>query len=573
MRSLASVIKEILYGYIAQDSISDTANEQKAENYFLDFFAEQPYFKAHPDYIGAQPIENDPYGRAAVWAMVRGVGISDNNVPEMYPDTVVCIHHHDVVTVEDFKSLSPYAFSPDELEAQMKPICESFSREAYEDYTSGEWLFGRGGCDMKGGGSVQMALMASYAEEILAFENDKAAGHREGVPFKGNMIILSVPDEENLSAGMRAGVVLLKSLKDKLGFRYKLMINSEPHQRKDKNVGIFSFGSIGKVMPYVYVRGCLAHAGKVFEGLNPTHVMSEIVRRTEINMNFSDIVGNEAAPPPTWLYLRENKLSYDVSMPLTINGCLSVLTLNQSPSSVMAKLRCVCEEAFDDVIDRMNVNYRRFAEATHQDNKALPWQTKVVDFGELLEEARAGYGAAFDKAYADNMAVIREAISKGEESLIMANFKLVDFVYDYIDDLSPRVVIGLVPPYYPNVANRLSKQDEKIENLYTVLNGMTEEKWQQTYTQEDFYTGISDLSYSSLKDHKAIEESLKKNMPFFGDIYDLPLEEIEAIAMPGVNIGPWGKDFHKLTERVYKEDLYERTPQILDFAIKYVFGE
>ena len=30
--------------------------------------------------------------------------------------------------------------------------------------------------------------------------------------------------------------------------------------------------------------------------------------------------------------------------------------------------------------------------------------------------------------------------------------------------------------------------------------------------------------------------------------------------MAGINIGPWGKDFHKLTERVYKEDLYERTP-------------
>ena len=38
--------------------------------------------------------------------------------------------------------------------------------------------------------------------------------------------------------------------------------------------------------------------------------------------------------------------------------------------------------------------------------------------------------------------------------------------------------------------------------------------------------------------------------------------------MACVNIGPWGKDFHKLTERVYKEDLYERTPEILDFAVR-----
>lgn len=37
--------------------------------------------------------------------------------------------------------------------------------------------------------------------------------------------------------------------------------------------------------------------------------------------------------------------------------------------------------------------------------------------------------------------------------------------------------------------------------------------------------------------------------------------------MAGINIGPWGKDFHKLTERVFMPDLYDRTPHILDHAI------
>ena len=69
-------------------------------------------------------------------------------------------------------------------------------------------------------------------------------------------------------------------------------------------------------------------------------------------------------------------------------------------------------------------------------------------------------------------------------------------------------------------------------------------------------------------DSRKIEESLKNNMPFFGEIYSLPLAEMQNISMPCVNIGPWGKDFHKLTERVYKEDLYERTPEILDFAVR-----
>ena len=56
-------------------------------------------------------------------------------------------------------------------------------------------------------------------------------------------------------------------------------------------------------------------------------------------------------------------------------------------------------------------------------------------------------------------------------------------------------------------------------------------------------------------------------MPFYGTLYDIAISDIETISMPCINIGPWGKDFHKLTERVCKEDLYERTPRIINKAV------
>jgi arginine utilization protein RocB len=43
------------------------------------------------------------------------------------------------------------------------------------------------------------------------------------------------------------------------------IINSEPHQRKNKDIGIFPEGSVGKLMPFGYVRGYMTHIGKVFE--------------------------------------------------------------------------------------------------------------------------------------------------------------------------------------------------------------------------------------------------------------------------------------------------------------------
>ena len=132
-----------------------------------------------------------------------------------------------------------------------------------------------------------------------------------------------------------------------------------------------------------------------------------------------------------------------------------------------------------------------------------------------------------------------------------------------------------MPPYYPHVANCLGFEDERpeIAELYEKLNAFTEKTYGQTYVKEYYYTGISDLSYSGIRGSEKLEDDLSMNMPFFGGIYDLPLGDIEKISMPCVNIGPWGKDFHKLTERVLKEDLYVRTPEILNYAVKMILGE
>lgn len=207
MLDLGNEIKEILYGYVACKSVTASREEKSAEAFFLNYFKDKAYFKAHPELYGAYPIEGDQYGRAAVWAMVKGQGDS----------AVVLIHHNDVVGVEDFKRLKDYAFSPDELYRELAAVKDTLSEEAKADFESNQYLFGRGVCDMKGGGSIQMALLNHYS----TLKN-----------FRGNVIVLGLPDEENLSAGMRAGVQLLAELKEKYGLKYQLMINSEPHQRK-----------------------------------------------------------------------------------------------------------------------------------------------------------------------------------------------------------------------------------------------------------------------------------------------------------------------------------------------------
>ncbi len=541
---LSEKIKEILYEYVKIESFTNTSGERLVEEFFTAHFGEIPYFKEHPDNWGLYPVENDPLGRHVCWAMVRGKGNK----------TVAMVHHYDIVDIEDYKLLKPLAFSPDELAAALADHKDMLPEDALVDLEAGSFVFCRGGCDMKAGGAIQYALLEEYS---------KLAN------FEGNVIVLGVPDEENLSAGMRAAVRLLAELKEKQGLEYLMMINSEPHQRKDFSKGVFSEGTVGKMMPFVYVRGFLSHAGKVFEGLNPVSVLSEIVAKTEVNMDFADVVDGEAAPPPTWLYQKDSKDRYDVSMPLSAQGCFSVLTLKQTPAELLGKVKRVCEDGFLTVIERLNENYEKFLAATGQPVKKLPWKVKTVGFGELYEEAKAQHGTVFEEAYEMERERILRDLAEGRINMIEGNFQLIEKIYDYIEDISPRVVYGLLPPYYPNVSNvYFDGIAEEASGLSEKLSTYTQEEYGQIYDKEYFYTGICDLSYINIDDPTAQRESVAGAMPLFGAYYDIPFEQIKAISMAGINIGPWGKDFHKLTERVYKEDLYERTPRILDYAVK-----
>ena len=549
--NLSSKIKALLYDYMKIETFTGTANERLVEDFFVKHFENIPYFKEHPDYWGLYKIEGDVFDRSVCWAMVKG---SEN--PE---NAVVLIHHYDVVGIEDFKTLKDYAFSPDLLAEELLKNQEMLNQEAREDLLSGDYIFGKGGCDMKAGGSIQYSLLEEYSKTL---------------DLPGTVIVISVPDEENLSAGMRGAAVLLSELKKAHGFNYKLMINSEPHQRKNPEKGIYSLGSVGKLLPFVYVRGYMSHAGKAFEGLNPDNIMAEVIRRTELNMDLSDAFGNECSPPPTWLNVKDSKALYDVSMPLSAFGCLSVLTLTSTPSEILEKIKTICEESFDKIIKEMNASYLEFRRRRGEKEESLPWEVCVNTFSDLMKEAEDSCGNSFDELYQSKFNEVKEKFHSGEYSIIDSNFKLVEFLLELVEDTRPRIIYGLVPPYYPCTSNiEYEKNDEKIKNLTDVLNEFTFKEFNQIYDREYFFTGISDLSYVSMSDPETVRHSIEKSMPLFGELYDIPFEEIHDISMPMINIGPWGKDFHKLTERVLKEDTLVRTPRILNHAIEFILDQ
>lgn len=545
--AIGGEIEEILRGYVAVPSVTGTDGEREATRFFLDFFSAVPYFRAHRDHCGAHPLPGDSLDRSVAWALVKGRG----------RETVVLIHHSDVVGVEDFRRCREEAFSPVDLERALLALGEELPEEARRDLESGRFLFGRGSCDMKGGGAIQMALLRRWS-----------LAEREG-----NLLLLALPDEENLSAGMRAALRLLLDLREKWGLDYRLMIDSEPHQRKDPERGLLSAGSVGKLMPFVYVRGSLSHAGKVFEGFNPLNLLCAVVRKTEGSPSFIDCRDGEASPPPTWLHLKDGKERYDVSMPLSAYGYFSVLTLGKEPAEVLEQVRQVCLEAFGDVLSDLQGSWDHFCRTTGRSPSSLSWRPRVMSFGELLDEARRRGGDSFERSRAAREEDLKREMLSGRLSLAEGNRVLIEGLSEAVDDGRPHVVYGLLPPYYPHRSNGLlPDQEETLAGLGENLALFARESWNQPYDVEAYYTGISDMSYSGIADGKAVAQVLAATMPLFPSVYDLPLEALSRLSMACINIGPWGKDFHKMTERVFREDLFDRTPRLLLRAIETVLG-
>lgn len=535
--NLESRIENLFYELVSIKSDTGTILEKDIEQFIHSELSEYSYFENNPNHFGKFDL-NDHLDRQIIWGLLKGKS----------NETIVLLHHHDVVDTFDYGKYEAYAFQPKKLKKIYQTL--NFNEEISKDLKNDDWCFGRGTSDMKAGAAIQMALLEYYSQ----LDN-----------FTGNILLLSVPDEETYSSGMRSSIELLNQLKKSFKLDYKLLINSEPHERTNENEGTYYNGSVGKIMPIVYVKGRKSHIGQIFSGFNPLSVLSRIAIMTETNMSFSDQIGDNISPPPSWSYLKDFKKSYDASIPEAAGGYFSVLTLSQTPKDILEKLKTISKEAFEIAIRQLNNEYKEFM----SDESTIDIKVKVMYFSEIYDLALSKHGKEFEKVYFNTIDEIKEEIAKGETIIPNSNFKLIKKTLEYIDDPSPIVVISISPPYYPHVSNDFLETDEKIDRLHHVIN-QSANSFQETYRLQKYFMGISDLSYTSLNNSEEVVPYIKNNMPLWDHLYNIDFKGLKKLNIPVVNVGPWGKDLHKLTERVNLADLKTHTPKIIMDIIENV---
>jgi len=532
---------QLLFNHLIQlQSDTGTVQEIAIAKEIHHHLATLPYFKKHPEHLHLQEIPKDPFGRYNVIGLIKGR--SDK--------TTIMIHHHDAVDIDVYEDLKDLALSPALLKEALKD--KSFPEEITRDLEDSNWLFGRGTADMKAGAAIQLTLMEEFSKDPT---------------FEDNLIILSVCDEENLSAGMRAASAVLKELQHTYKLDYKVMINSEPVGRIDETTGIYYEGTVGKIMPVLFAKGKKAHIGEVYSGFNPLMLLSEIQGEIELNPALTDVYKGEVSPSPTWVHYRDRKAMYDASLPEAAAAYFSILTLEKTPKRIIEDIRSLSEKAFTRAIQR----YEACVDAVNQQSATpinkLTFQPLVMTIDELHSDLVHLRGSTYTDAMETESKRLKVLLDSGAVNLQNASIQLIEKAVSFVDHDDPFVVIGYSGPYYPHLTNEKLGLSHTAQ-FETLLNTITKKHFGRSYKKFHYFMGISDFSYTSLRINKEDIDTIEKNMLGWNTFYHIPFKDLSALNIPMMNIGPWGKDLHKLTERVHIEDAFMNVPLIIKDFIK-----
>jgi len=532
----------------ARSSIVGTEGEVEIAKVIYQELKDFDYFKRNPENLRIYDVRNDALQRKNVIAVVRGE-------KEKTSDTVILIGHMDTVGIEDYGNLKDYAFNPDELKEKL--LSKSLDEETREDINSDDWLFGRGIFDMKAGIAVEIGLIKFITENVES--------------FKGNIVFLALADEEGNSKGVLSAVEDLLNLQKEYGFHYIAVLDTDymaPRFAGDEKKYIY-IGTVGKLLPCFYIYGRETHVGQAFEGLDANLLASEILKEVDLSFELADVVENEASLPPISLALKDLKKEYSVQ---TVNEAyiyLNYSTHISTPDRVMEKLKEKAYKAFNNVINKLNEEYEKYCRAAGLPFKKLPFEAKVLTFDEMYSEVKKETGGRIDEILSKKK---KELLEQAVDERIYS-LEIVREVHKNWSYKMPSVVLYFSPPYYPHIY--VKSEDEKGERLITAIKKAVEKvKLQYDYNFEvkKFYPYISDLSYFALPGEREAIKVLTKNMPGYGEIYSLPVESIQKLNLPVANIGPFGKDAHKFTERLNITYSFEVLPELIELVIKNLFG-
>lgn len=525
----ASQLEALLYELVGWKSVSGTQGEIDFPHKLTAKFQELDYFKENTNHL---QLFDAGKGRNAFTALYK---------TDQSKDTVVLISHFDTVGTEEYGQLHALAFDPEKLTQAYRDHPNLLTQDARADLYTDQYVFGRGAMDMKMGLTLHMHLIEQAVKE----------------EWPVNLLLVTVPDEEVSSRGMLAAVPGILEIVQAYNLKIKLFLNGEPsftQQPLDNNHYIYS-GSIGKILPAALFYGVPTHAGEPLSGITSHFIGSYLTKKMEFTDRFLETFDGEKTPLPVCLQANDLKDNYDVQTSHHSYALYNVFTLTQTAKDVMTTFKEIADEAMHEC----RMDYEKICESNHISALSC---IRVMEYHEVLEYFIDKYSTE------EADALIKTVIENNATDERKVTLLIADKLMEYCQELAPATVLMFAPPYMPAVN---SSDDELVKKLIEATKNEMHEKYNYDVSNKHYFNGISDLSYVNYNQTDDGWQSFKNNAPLWGDTYTIPFKEMQELNAPVMNIGPYGKDAHKMTERLHKKNAFEMMPAVLREVMRGLF--
>ncbi|WBF52150.1 M20/M25/M40 family metallo-hydrolase [Macrococcoides canis] len=500
---------ELLKRLVKNDSVTGSEGEQHFPFFLKQQLEQLDYFKDTESHIQLVETADE---KNVICALYRSYDTDH---------TIILMSHYDTVDVLDYGQFAAHAFDSDALIEAFKAHAV-FDENVERDVHSDQYLFGRGVMDMKSGLMMQMSIL-----EKATLEH-----------WPVNIILVSVPDEEVGSSGMKAATTFLNEWVQSLQLDVKLIMNCEPSFSQlpgDKTHYIYT-GSIGKLLPAVMVYGKETHVGEPLKGLSSNYIISRINQEIEYNAAFTESYKKETTPLPVSLKMHDLKQGYNVQTPFISSAYYNIFIFRQTAEAVLSQ--------FEQIVRRTVSEIKRDLSYIMPDMPDI----NVVTYHELLAQHKD----------VDIKPMITAKNDQENAEQIVQGLLSSHHDNDYT------VVVYFAPPYYPAVN---SSEDKLVKQICKYAIKQMDKLYHRKLKKIHYFNGISDLSYVNYQASMKDADFYMKQTPGYGHNYSIPFLDMQALSAPVINIGAFGKDPHQLSERIHIKSVSEEIPDIIEKVI------
>ncbi len=319
---------------------------------------------------------------------------------------------------------------------------------------------------------------------------------------------------------------------------------------------VIAMGTVGKLLPTVFVAGVPAHSGFPLNGLNAATVAAAIAARVEWSPDLTDDSQSQSGTPPSLLSIRDGKAGYDVTTPATAFATFNVLSYRRAPSDVLDRFDRLCLDAASDYLDQLDQR-RGSRHSNHTANKVPLYRYETL-MGFLDAEAVL------------NLDAVSRSVAGGELPLPEQCRVVTEEAWRLSRLPGPAIITGFgsIPYLATNLSN--GPIAARLREIVSSLAAESNARYGSVVACTEYFAGISDMSFFGEVAATGLD-IVGTNTPMWKDGVRWP--EAHGLAnIATINIGPWGRDYHTPLERLHTGYAFGVLPQLVADTCRTLLG-